>query len=117
MSKLMIALIAGTFAATAAAQTGTIDAKSIGDHGSSRYHAEVTKQNVADGKSVKGLSGSKTKQDAVNEVTKVAEHGTPVIHAAEAQRSFNASKATAKPLATDKAGQDAMKDAVKGATK
>jgi hypothetical protein len=117
MSKLMIALIAGTFAATAAAQTGTIDTRTIGEHGTPAMHATESKKNFDASKAVKGLPDTKGKQQAVADATKVADHGTPVIHAADAQRNFNASKGTAKPLGTDKAAQEATKEAVKGVTK
>ena len=117
MSKLMIALIASTFAATAAAQTGTVNPRTVADHGTPAYHAAVTKQSVDAGKALKGLSGDTARQEAVAEATKIADHGTPVIHAADAQRNVNASKRTAKPLATDKSGHEAVKEAVRGATR
>ena len=117
MNKLMIALIASTFAATAAAQTGTVNPATVGDHGTPAMHAAETQKNVQASKAVKGLTDTKAKQQAVNEATKGADHGTPVIHAAEAQRNVNASKGAAKPFATDKAAQEAVAEAVKGAKK
>jgi hypothetical protein len=117
MNRLMIALIAGFFAAAAAAQTGTIDARTIGDHGTPAIHAAEAKKNTEASKSSKALPDTKAKQQAVADASKVADHGTPVIHAAEAQRNLNAAKGTAKPLPTNKSGQDAVKEAVKGATK
>lgn len=117
MNRLMIALIAGSFAATAAAQTGTIDARTIGDHGTPAMHAAETKKNTEAAKSSKALLDTKAKQQAVADATKVADHGTPIIHAAESQRNLSASKGSAKPIATNKSGQEAVKEAVKGATK
>ena len=70
MNKLMIALIATTFAATAAAQTGTVNTATVGDHGTPAMHAAETQKNVEASKGVKGLPpDAKTKQQAVKEVT------------------------------------------------
>ena len=118
MSKLMIALIAGTFALTAAAQTGTVDPRTIADHGTPAMHAAETAKNVEASKAAgKALPDTKAKQQAVKDVTKVADHGTPALHAEEARKSAAASKNQAKPLTSDKAAQEAVKAAVKGATK
>jgi hypothetical protein len=117
MNKLMIALIASTFVATATAQTGTVNTATVGDHGTPAMHAAESKKNADVSKSVKGLSDTKAKQQAVKDATKVADHGTPAIHAEQAQKNTNVSKGTAKPIASAKVGQEAVKDAVKGQTK
>jgi hypothetical protein len=117
MSKLMMALIASTFAATVAAQTGIVSPATVADHGTPAMHAAESAMNVEASKAVKGLPDSKAKQQAVNEATQAADHGTPVIHAADAQRNVKVSMGTPKPLATDKAAQDAVQNAVKGQTK
>jgi hypothetical protein len=117
MNKLMIALIACTFVATAAAQTGTVNTSTVGDHGTPAMHATETQKNVAVSRSVKGITDTKAKQQAVKDTTKVADHGTPAIHTADAQQNTNVSKGTAKPITSTKAGQEAVKDAVKGQTK
>lgn len=118
MSQLMIALIAGTFVATAAAQTGTVNTSTIGDHGTPAMHAAETQKNVEASRATKGLPpDAKTKQQVVKDATKVAEHGTPAIHADEAKLNVSASKGTAKPLTTNTAAQAAVKDATKGVTK
>lgn len=117
MSKLMIALIASTFAATAAAQTGTVNPATIADHGTPAMHAAESKKNVDASKLVKGLPDANAKQQALKDATKGADHGTPVIHAANAQQNTVVSKGVAKPITSDKVGQDAVKGAVKGATR
>ena len=118
MSKLMIALIAGTFAVTAAAQTGTVDPRTIADHGTPAMHAAETAKNVETSKAApKALPDAKAKQQTRKDATKMVDHGTPVLHAEEAQKNVAASKGQAKPLTSDKAAQEAVKDAVKGATK
>jgi hypothetical protein len=117
MNKLMIVLIASTFAATAAAQTGTVNTSTVGDHGTPAMHAAETQKNVEASKAVKSLPDTKARQLALKDATKGADHGTPVIHAADAQQNTNLSKGTAKPITSDKAGQEAVKDAVKGQTR
>ena len=117
MNKLMITLIAGTFAATAAAQTGTVNPATIADHGTPAMHAAETAKSVEKSKAVKGLSDSKARQLAVKDTTKIADHGTPAMHAADAEKNVAASKATPKPLSSDKAAQQAVTEAVKGSTK
>lgn len=117
MNKLMIALIAGSFAAYATAQTGTIDSRTIADHGTPAMHAAESQKNVEASKAVKGLPDTRARQQAQKDATRGADHGTPMLHAADAQRNVSASKDTAKPLASDKAAQVALKEATKGATK
>jgi hypothetical protein len=115
MNKLMIALIAGALATSAAAQTGTVNPRTIADHGTPAMHAEETKKNVEASKATKGLPDTKAKQQAVKDATRIADHGTPAIHADEAKQNVAASKAVANPIASDAAGQDAVKTAVNGA--
>jgi hypothetical protein len=117
MNKLMIALIASTFVATATAQTGTVSPATVADHGTPAMHAAESKKNADVSKSVKGLTDTKARQQAVQDTTKVADHGTPAIHAAEAQQNVVASNRVAKPLASDKAAQKATADAVRNQTK
>lgn len=117
MNKLMIALIASTFVATAAAQTGTVSPATVADHGTPAMHAAESKKNADVSKSVTGLTDTKARQQAVKDTTKVADHGTPAIHAEEAQRNVIASKSVAKPLASDNAAQQAAADAVKNQRK
>jgi len=117
MNKLMIALIASTFAATGVAQTGTVGPATVSDHGTPAMHAEESKKNTEVSKSVKGLTDTKSKQQAVNDRSKFADHGTPAIHAADAQKNTNVSKNAAKPITSAKVGQEAVADAVKGQTK
>ena len=100
MNNLMIALIASTFVATAAAQTGTVNPATVADHGTPAMHAAESKKNVEVSKSVKGLTDAKSKQQAVKDTTKGADQGTPAIHAAEAARNTTVSRGTAKPLAS-----------------
>jgi hypothetical protein len=115
MNKLMIVLIASTFAATAAAQTGTVNTSTVGDHGTPAMHAAESQKNVNVSKLVKGLTDTKARQQAVKDTTKGADHGTPGTHAADAQQNTNVSKGMAKPITSDKAGQDAVKVATKDA--
>jgi hypothetical protein len=117
MNKLMIALIASTFVATAAAQTGTVSPATVADHGTPATHAAESKKNLEVSKATKGLTDPKARQQATKDATKGADHGTPTSHAANAQQNTAVSKGTAKPLANDKAGQEAVKDATKGSTK
>ena len=117
MNKLMIALIASTFVATAAAQTGTVNPATVADHGTPAMHAAESKKNAEVSKTVTGLADSKSKQQAVKDTTKGADHGTPAIHAADAARNTTVSKGTAKPLVSDKAAQQATADAVKNQSK
>jgi hypothetical protein len=117
MRRLIIALIAGAFAASAAAQTGNVNPRTIADHGTPAMHAEETKRTVDASKNVKGLPDTQAKQQAVKDTTKIADHGTPLIHAADAQQNVASSKGVAKPITSDKVGQTAVKDAVKGATR
>jgi hypothetical protein len=117
MNKLLIALIATAFAGTAAAQTGTVSPATVADHGTPALHAAESAKNTETSKAVKGLPDTKARQQAVKDTTKVADHGTPVIHANELQKNVTASQGTAKQIASDKAGQDALKTATKGATK
>ncbi len=70
MNKLMIALIASTFAATAAAQTGTVNTATVGDHGTPAMHAAETKKNVEASKAVTGLpADAMTKQQVAKDAT------------------------------------------------
>lgn len=118
MSKLMMALIASTFAATAIAQTGTVDPRTIADHGTPAMHAAEAAKNVEASKAAgKPVVETKAKQQAVKDATKLADHGTPVLHAEDAQKNVAVSKGQPKPLTSERAAQDAVKDAVKGATK
>jgi hypothetical protein len=117
MNKLMIALVASTFVATAAAQTGTVNPTTVADHGTPAMHAAESKKNADLSKSVTGLADTKAKQQAVKDTTKIADHGTPAIHAAEAQQNTAVSKSTAKPITSETVGQEAVKDAVKGQSK
>ena len=80
-------------------------------------HAAESKKNVETSNAVKGLTDTKARQQAVKDATKVADHGTPVIHAAELQQNVTASKGVAKAIASDKAGQEALTTAAKGATR
>lgn len=116
MNKLMIALIASTFVATAAAQTGTVDPATVSDHGTPAMHAQESKKNFEASKAV-GIPDTKARQQEVKDATKGSDHGTPAIHAADAQRNTNVSKGKAKPITSNKVGQEAVKDAVKGQTK
>ena len=117
MNKLLIAMIATAFAGTAAAQTGTVSPATVADHGTPALHAAESKKNVDTSNAVKGLADSKARKQAVNDTTKTADHGTPVLHAAELQQNVTASQGVAKPITGDKAGQEALKSASKGATK
>jgi len=117
MNKLILALIAGTFTAAAAAQTGTVSPATVADHGTPAMHAEETATNVAASKKVKGLSDTKARQQAVTDATKVADHGTPVIHAEDAAKNVTASKGLPKTIAGNAAAQDAVQQASKGSTK
>lgn len=117
MNKLLIALLATAFAGTAAAQTGTVSPATIADHGTPALHAAESKKNVETSSAMTGLRDSKARQQAVKDTTKVADHGTPMIHAAELERNVAASQGAAKTIANDKAGQEALENAAKGATK
>ncbi len=117
MSKLMIALIAGTFAVGAAAQTGIVNTSTVGDHGTQAMHAAETAKNVAISLRFAGLSNTAAKQQAVNEAVAVADHGTPVLHAAEARSNVLASKRDAPPFASEEAAREAERLAVAGQTK
>ncbi len=117
MNRLLLAMIAGTFAVAVNAQTGTVNTATVGDHGTPTMHAEETARNVAASKATKGLPDTKARQQALAEATKVAEHGTPVLHAEEAAKNVSASKAQPKPVVGDKAAQYAVQQATKGSTK
>lgn len=117
MNKLLIAMIATAFAGTAAAQTGIVSPATVADHGTPALHAAESKKNAETSNAVQGLRDTKARQQAVKDTTKIADHGTPVIHAAELQQNVTASKGDAKPIPSDKAGQEAVKTATKGATK
>lgn len=117
MNRLIFAMIASTFALSAAAQTGTVSPATVADHGTPAMHAAESKKNVDASKSVKGLSDTKAKQQAVQSATRVADHGTQAIHAAELQQNVTSSQGVAKAITSDKAGQEAVKSATKGATK
>lgn len=117
MSKLMIALIAGTFAAGVAAETGPFSPTKDGDHGTPLMHAAETAKNVQASKSVSGLASDGERQQAAADATKAADQGTPVLRAQEASRNVSASASHRKVVANAKAGQEAVKDASKGSTK
>ena len=117
MNKLILAVIAGTFTVAAAAQTGTVNTRTVGDHGTPAMHAEETAKNVAASKGVKGLSDTKARQQAVTDATKVADHGTPVIHTEDAAKNVAASKGQPKTIANNGAAQEAVQQASKGSTK
>jgi hypothetical protein len=117
MNKLTIALILGTSATFAIAQTGTVNTATVGDHGTQAMHAAETARAVAASKSEKGLADTGTKRQTVNDATRIADHGTPVIRAADAERNVAASKTAPKPLPSDKAAQEAAAQAVKGEKK
>jgi Spy/CpxP family protein refolding chaperone len=117
MNKLIFALIASTFVATAAAQTGTVNPATVADHGTPAMHAAETQKNVAASKAVKGLSETKAQQQALKDATKLADQGTPVTRAENAEQNTNASKGTATQITSAKVGQEAVKAAVKGQTK
>ncbi len=117
MNKLTLALIAGVFSAAAAAQTGTMNPKTIADHGTPAMHAAETAKNVNASKQVKGLNDTKSRQQAVKDTTKIADHGTSAGHADDAAKNVIASKNEAKPVGTSKAAQDAVQTATKGQTK
>lgn len=117
MSKLIVALIAGAFAAAGAAQTGTVNPGTVADHGTPAMHAQETAKNVAASKQVKGLTDDKSRRQAVKDTTKIADHGTQVLHAEDAAKNLATSRAESKPIAGSKAGQDAIQQATKGATK
>lgn len=106
MHKLAIALIAGGFASLAAAQTATVNPRTIADHGTPPYHAQVTAQIVLAGSAATGLVGSDAKIAAVKEATRVADHGTPVIHADEAWGNYLRSRGTPSPVGSHAAGQE-----------
>lgn len=106
MHKLALALIAGGFASLAVAQTATVDPRTIADHGTPAYHAQVTASNVLAGSASAGLAGTEAKVAAVKETTRVADHGTPVIHADEAYGNYRRSRSTPSPIASDAAGQE-----------
>jgi hypothetical protein len=117
MNKLLLAVIASTFTVAAAAQTGTVSPATVGDHGTPAMQAEETAKNVAISKTVKGLSDTKARQQAVTDATKVADHGTPAIHTADAAKNVATSKGQPKAIANNNAAQDAVQQASKGATK
>ena len=117
MDKLSIMLLAGAFAATAGAQTGVVSPGTVADHGTLAMHAAESAKNVATSTSTQGLSGSNARQQAVKEATKVADHGTQTVHADEALRNVSASRAQAITVAGSKAGQEAVQQASKGATR
>jgi hypothetical protein len=106
MHKLVIALVAGAFASLAAAQTATVNPRTIADHGTPAYHAQVTAQNVLAGMASAGLVGNESKIAAVKEATRVADHGTPVLHADEAYGNYQRSRGTRSPVGSDVAGQE-----------
>ncbi len=117
MNKLILALIASAISTAAAAQTGTVNPATVADHGTPAMHAEETAKNVSVSKQVKGLTDSKSRQQAVKDTTKIADHGTQASHAEDAAGNVSASKAGAKPIANSKAAQDAVQTATKGQTK
>jgi hypothetical protein len=117
MNNLFLALIAGTFTVAAAAQTGTVTTATVGDHGTPAMHAEETAKNVAASKTVKGLSDTKARQQAMTDATKGADHGTPVIHADDAAKNVAVSKGQPKRITNNGAAQEAVQQASKGSTR
>jgi hypothetical protein len=101
----------------AAAQTGIVNPKTVGDHGTPAMHAEETAKNVAASKNVNGLSDTKARQQVVTDTTKSADHGTPVIHAEDAAKNVTASKGQPKTITTSSAAQEAVQQASKGSTR
>lgn len=110
MNKLMIALIASTFAATAAAQTGVVSPAAVGDHGTQAMHAEETKKNVEASKAVKGLPrDAKTKQQVAKDVTTGgASSSAGVAASAKGAAAAKAGVATPKALPTKEDKQKAV---------
>ena len=79
-----------------------------------RRLAALTRCDAQAVKPVKGLPDTKAKQQAVRDVTARADHGPPVIHAADAKQNVNGATGSAKPLSSNKEAQDAVAQAVKG---
>jgi hypothetical protein len=117
MRTILLATIAGTLAATAAAQTGTVDIASVADHGTPAMHAAETARNVAVSRTIIGLTGTAARQQAVADVTRVADHGTPLQQALDASKAVDMSNGRPAVIATDKAAQDAVQQATRGSTR
>ena len=66
---------------------------------------------------MQGLSGDQVRRQAVADTTKVADHGTPTLHAQDAVKNVTASKAQPASIAGSKSGQEAVQQATKGATR
>ena len=106
----MIALIATTFAATAAAQTGTVSPATVGDHGTPAMHAAETQKNVQASKGVMGLPpDAKTKQQAVKDMTTGGSSSSAgVVASARGAAAAKAGAATPNPLPTKADKQTAV---------
>jgi hypothetical protein len=110
MNRLMIALIASTFAATATAQTGTVNTATVGDHGLPAMHAAETKANVEASKAVTGLpADAKTRQQITKDVTTGGSSSSAgVVASAKGAAAAKAGAATLKTLSTTKQKQVAV---------
>ena len=117
MNKLIIMLVAGAFAGASAAQTGVVSPKSVADHGTPALHAGESAQNLAKSKSTQGLPSNAARQNAVADTTKVADQGTQALRAQDAAKGIAASNSQPVAITTAKSGQEAVRDASKGATR
>ncbi len=117
MKKIVLLLFASAAAMSASAQTGVVNPRTIADHGTPAMHAEESAKNVAASKASAGLNTSTSRQQAVKDTTKVADHGTQTLHAEEAQKNVATSRAETKAIGSNKAAQEAVVSATKGATR
>ena len=65
-------------------------------------HAQESAQNLAKSNAMQGLSGDQVRRQAVADTTKVADHGTPTLHAQDAVKNVTASKAQPASIAGSK---------------
>jgi hypothetical protein len=110
MNKLMIALIAGTFAAATGAQTGTVAPASVGDHGTPAMHAAEAKKNVEASKAVSGLpADAKAKQQVVKDVTTTGGSSSAgAVASAKGAAAAKAGAGTPKALPTTQEKREAV---------
>lgn len=110
MNKLMIALIASTFAATAAAQTGIVSPATVGDHGTPAMHAAETAKNVEASKAASGLpADAKTRQQVAKDVTTGGSSSSAgAVASAKGAATAKARAATPAALPTTKEKQVAV---------
>lgn len=74
-------------------------------------------QNPAKSKVTQGLPSNTARQHAVADTTSIADQGTQVLRAQDAAKGIAASNSQPVAITSAKSGQEAVRDASKGATR